>query len=511
MRAMKEVESDDPAGIQFPVAADGRRSTTAAGQAVLAAAVRALDPALAQEILSRSDWRRCYGRYLVRLVTLALASGDEAVSIVTDGTARVHESFRFLRDGDDMTPVEAMARYDRPLFGTAAVAGTGERQTELRIPYRGEELAGDALRRQLDDWVAGGKLEPSAAEALRQLQDRPAWLDLRDLHFALLGAAAEVGPFAVLSRLGANIMAVDLDRPHVWRRLIATARAGAGRMYLPVREPLDADCDDERLAAAAGADLLTMTPEIRTWLAGFEAPFCLGGYAYLHGPDHVRVEVAMDAIMASLTGARRDLALAFLLTPTDVFVIPDDAARAARADYESAGPAALWRAPLRLLSGGRLYAPNAARDVAGADGARYGLYDGIVPQQGPNYALAKRIQKWRALIARAAGHRVSANVAPSTATASVVMRKEFAAAFAGAKHYGVEVFEPATTNALMAALLIHDLREDACAANPAQPLGHPLELFMDKAVHGGLWRAGLQLRSVLVIAAIRGLLGERAG
>ncbi len=166
---------------------------------------------------------------------------------------------------------------------------------------------------------------------------------------------------------------------------------------------------------------------------------------------------------------------------------------------------------LRALSGGRLYAPNAERDLPGPAGRTYGLYDGVVPQQGPNYALAKRIQKWRALSARAAGHRVSANVAPSTATASVLMRRDFAAAFAGAKHYGVEVFEPATTNAIMAALLVHDLRDDACPANPDVTLGHPLELFMDKSVHGGLWRAGLQLRSVLAIAAIRGFLGGAVG
>jgi hypothetical protein len=497
------------AGVQFPVGADGRRSTTRTGQAVLAAAVGRVDAGLAEAISRESDWRRRYGAHLVDFVTLALERGGEAVTIVDDGLAAVHETFRFHRRGREITPREAMGRYADPAFATATVAGNGERQTELQVPVRGEQLRGDALRRQLDDWAERGKLEPGAVDALRRLQDRPDWLDLRDLHFALLGAGAEVGPFEVLSRLGANLLAVDLDRAHVWRRLIATARAGAGCMHFPVREALPDDAADDRIAAVAGADLLTMTPEIRTWLAGFDTPFCIGGYAYLHGPDHVRVEVAMDAIMEDLTRDRRDIALAFLLTPTDVFVVPEEAARAARAAYEAAGAAALWRAPLRALSGGRLYAPNAEQDVYDANGKRFGLYDGIVPQQGPNYALAKRIQKWRALAARAGGHRVSANVAPSTATASVLMRREFAAAFAGAKHYGVEVFEPATTNAVMAGLLVHDLREDACPANPTVELDHPLELFMNQSVHGGLWRAGLKLRSVLEIAAIRGFLGRR--
>jgi hypothetical protein len=48
------------------------------------------------------------------------------------------------------------------------------------------------------------------------------------------------------------------------------------------------------------------------------------------------------------------------------------------------------------------------------------VIDGIVGAQGPNYILSKRMQAWRAMTARAAGQRVSINVAPSTATASVV-------------------------------------------------------------------------------------------
>ena len=33
------------------------------------------------------------------------------------------------------------------------IEGAGPRVTELRVPYRGGELRGDALRRRLDDWV----------------------------------------------------------------------------------------------------------------------------------------------------------------------------------------------------------------------------------------------------------------------------------------------------------------------------------------------------------------------
>ncbi len=492
-------------GVQFPLSADDRRSSTAASAQIMASAVRALSPALADAMLAEPRWRERYGQHLVALVELAVRSGATAVDVARDGLRAAHDSFQFLRDGESLTPREALRRFAEPRYHTHEVAGGGARQHGLAVPWRGELLSGERLRRQIDAWRAAGVLEPSAAEALHAVCTHQAWLDLRDLHFALLGAGAELGPLAVLSRLGANVVAVDVDRPAVWRRILAVARGGAGRLLLPVTSPLPADADDERIAAAAGSDLLTMAPEVRTWLASLDRPLCLGAYAYLHGQDHVRVEVAMDAIMASLAEQRRDVTLAFLLTPTDVFAVPEEAALTAREDYARAGLRGLWRHPLRTLTRGRLYAPNCERTVTDPDGHRFGLFDGVVPAQGPNYSLAKRIQRWRALSARADGIRVSANVAPATATASVLARRAFAAAYAGAAHYGVDIFEPATSNAIMAALLIHDLRSDTSAANPTVPLAHPLELFMDQAVHGGVWRIGYRLRSVLEIAALRGL------
>ena len=496
---------NDRKGIQFN-AIDGRISTSATGQAVLAAAVRPLDASLAAAIEAERNWRKHYGRYLVALVRLAGERGDETLTLINAGLDALQPAFSFVRGGEALTPRQAMQQHQDDAYRTGVVEGQEAPTTRLEIPYRGEMLSGDSLQRQLDRWLDDGIMEPSAALALQQLSAHPDWLDLRDLHFVLLGAASEIGPCEMLCQLGANVAAVDLDRPALWQKLFTMARKGSGRLLVPLPRELPANADAEQMMASAGADLLCQTPEVRSWLLSIEQPFCIGGYAYLPGQHHVRVEVAMDAIMEDLCTKRPDLSLAFLLTPTDVFATPPEAAAVARNGYRERGPVRCWQDPLHALSGGRLYAPNSATDIVTPEGQPFGLYDGIVPAQGPNYALAKRIQKWRAVSARARGHRVSANVAPSTATASVLTRRDFKAAFAGAGHYGAEIFTPDTCNAVMAALLIHDLRAGDTAADPAAQLAHPLTLFIDCAVHGGLWRAPYQLRSVLEIAALRGLI-----
>jgi len=194
---------------------------------------------------------------------------------------------------------------------------------------------------------------------------------------------------------------------------------------------------------------------------------------------------------------RDDVALAFLATPTDVFAVPADAVARSGYAYDHAGARTLLRQPLRVLSGGRLLRRNYA------PGADPGVNDSLVPQQGPNYALAKRLQRWRATTARAAGSVVSLKVAPPTRTRSVVKNRALAAAYAGAHRFGIEVFEPATSNVLMAALLVHDLR----AGTPAHE--HPWQDEAVGAVHGGLWRGPYDPRSALGLAVVLGLGGAR--
>jgi hypothetical protein len=368
------------------------------------------------------------------------------------------------------------------------------------IPFERQMLAGDALARQLDRWEAAGVCEPPYSSALRELLVHPEWFDLSDRHVVLLGAGSEAGPLAWLARWGARIVAVDLPRAQTWKRIAQAVRAGNGTLLAP--RAADAPEDPQR----CGADLLTQTPEIAEWLARMPQPLDVACIAYADGERHLRVSLAMDAVAVTLCAAEPRTSLAFMATPTDVFAVPQALAQAVMAEYAARGAVKrLTQAALRLASGGRSFVPHieSLHDVAGA--GRWGLVDALVVQQGPNYALAKRLQQWRALVARAEGHRVSAHVTPSTTTTSVVSSPLLAAGFRGARAFGCQVFEPATTRALVAALWVHDLRTRTDKADPAVPLSHPLQLLCDGANHGGLWRVPYLPRSVLPMAALLGL------
>jgi hypothetical protein len=371
------------------------------------------------------------------------------------------------------------------------VLGEGERQAELVVPYRGDELRGAGLRAQLAEWVARGVMEPSAAAAVEEVVDHPEWLRLEGRTVAVLGAGAEMGPLAALLRWGATVAAVDLPREALWERVERTARAGAGRLLVPFDPSISED-------GAFGADLLGEVPEISDWLARLDGRLVLGNYLYADGGTHVRVAAAADALATRLGAARPDTALAFLATPTDAFAVPRDAVeQSTRAYRERSRSAKALGRPLRWATRGRLL------HRAYPPAADPGISDSIVPVQGPNYVLAKRIQRWRATVARRDGQLVSFHVAPSTRTRSVVKNRALAAAFAGAHRFGVEIFEPDTANTLMAALLVHDLSTDT----PSHE--HPWQDEAYAAVHGGLWRAAYEPRSALGLAAALGYASAR--
>lgn len=488
----------DATGLQWPIDAKGKRASGAPGQRIVAAALRGLDTAAADAVVAERDWRHAYPRHWRDLVQAQAARPAGTVASARAGLAAAWGELPFVRAGQPVALADAM-RTPRQVLQTLRLRGSGDaRPAPWTVPHQGKELAGDALARQIDRWEKAGICEAAHAAALRDCQAHPQWFDLSDQHLVLLGAGSEAGPLAWLARWRANLVGIDLARAAPWKRIAATIAAGNATLTAPVApgQPLD--------AAHAGADLLADTPEIAAWLASLGQPLAIANLAYLDGERHLRVSLAMDAISATLCAADARTQLAYMATPTDVFAVPEELATAVMQRYEGRGVVKkLAQFGARLSSGGRGFAPHIEALIDAGDFGRWGLVDALVVEQGPNYALAKRLQQWRALVARADGHRVAFNVAPSTTTASVVSNPLLAAGFRGAKAFGVEVFEPATTNALMAAMWVHQLR------TAPRDFAHPLKLLVHTANHGGLWRLPYLPRSVLPMAALLGFVKRR--
>lgn len=484
---------------------DGRagRSSSTAGKHILARALDALGAfSSAQATRAETRWRRLYPHPITHWVEGAVLRPQAVVASAEAGLAAAWEALAWVGDdGVERDLAEALAAPEGWPLATFTLKGEGAAAVHpWSVPYRGETLQGDALLQQLLHWVESGVLEASAAKALGRCVRHPEWFDLSDRHIALLGAGSEAGPLRWLVRWRANLVAVDLDRPEVWTRIADLVRAGNATLHLPLRGPAGGDWTRQ-----AGVDLLRDAPRAAAWLRSFERPLDVGAFAYADGERHLRVSVAMDLVVRAVLQAQPASSVAYLATPSDVFPVPEASARFAQRRHAGrSGPLRWLQDGLCALTRGGLFRPHYPELMPLPDGRHLGVTDSLVLQQGPNYAVAKRLQQWRALVARAQGHRVSLNVAPGTGTHSVMKNPALAAGYRGASAFQVEVFEPDTTNALMAALWVHDLRTDRAPSDPRVPLAHPLDLVMDQACHGGLWTTAFRPRSVLPAAALLG-------
>lgn len=509
-------EDGSDSGVVFPLH-DGRRSTSAVGRRVVAAALADVDPTGARAAEHDTNWRSGYLAHFRRLVEAGMESPEYWVDIARRGLAAVHRHMEVVAPDGRSHPLADGLRTGGPHLRTVTVHGTAP-ASGFAVPIGDRALAGADLRSRVAAWVADGVAEPSVAPAVDAVIAHPEWLPLAGHTVVVCGAGAEMGPLTSLLRWGATVAAIDLPQPAVWQRILARAGDAAGTLLVPVRAdeargpaagdaagqdvpdefPADDDSSPGRLATIAGVDLLTEPAAIADWITGLPGRLVIGNYAYADGGTHVRLSAAIDAISQQVLAARNDVTLAYLATPTDVFVVPRDAVEHATTAYESRSTTAkVLGRPLRTITRGRLLARNHHPD------ADPGIADALVPAQGPNYALAKRIQRWRATVAAADGVDVSLHVAPSSATTSVTSNRLLAAAFAGAHRFGVEVFDPATANTVMAGLLVADLQR------AGRDFEHPWQAEAHEAVHGGLWRMPWSARSALGLAALLGYASTR--
>lgn len=459
--------------------------------AVVADAVRRYDADLAQQVETCRDWQRAYRGVFRGLTALAASSPAASVGIASDGLRSARHLLRFVT-GHTIAPlhsvdVDAIAAPDG--LDTGRIDGNAKPVPRLEIPFRGALLAEEALWRQLTDWRRRGIIEPAFAAAVERVIDHPEWLSLPGFRVIVTGAAAELGPLRPLLRWGADVLAIDLPGDDRWREISDIAEAGAGRLRYPV-------------TAGPGADITRQFPALVHWIraqSGAERDVrpVFGLYANGPGSQGVRLAAAMDVLVEDLLDHREDAAVAYLGSPTDCYAVPEDVI----ADAHARGhERAIAQNLLRVLTASALYRPIYRTTSPDHLGATWSVADALVPSQGPNHALAHRLLRWRAVLTHTAGRTVSGTVAPPAWTTSLRAHRSLAAAYRGARHFGIEVFEPDTARTLLAAKLIADLLappETSADANPER-------LFAAGAAHGGLWRQPYEPNSILPVAAAVG-------
>ena len=332
-------EPRDPArGVDFPADSQGTVSTTAVGRRACATAAGAVDKKLAAKIAAVSNWRSGYLKPFRYLTEAAAVSYDSAVALSAAGLDYLYDTIEFTRDGVSV-PIRQLPSVESPALRTVEVAGSQQPVRELVVPFEGKRLAGDDLRRTLEDWVTRGTVEPGFAEAVMLVADNPEWLDTSDVAVVVLGVGAEMGPAFSLLRWGGRVVGVDLPNPAIWKRLVASARDSAGTLEVPVPVSTSATATDEEIVQAAGTDLIARTPEVLDLLRSIDlsvslAPTRIALFGYAHVPwfkSHQRMikEAMLPGVTERLemaeAAAERLKSLGYEMIGIDHFARQDDA------------------------------------------------------------------------------------------------------------------------------------------------------------------------------------------
>lgn len=488
-------------GIQYPIDEHAQKpSTTKVAKQILHAALQPVAAITAKKVIQEKNWRKNYPYYFRTLIEGQIQSTENALQSAEAGLKQAQKSMLFQRHTKSISISEAMQQYqNHHIFESHQIIGKGSADIAAwGIPYQGDFLTGQKLLDQLVLWEKNGIIDASNAKALREVHAHPEWFDLSKRTVVLFGAASEAGPLTWLSKWKANIIAIDLPNEKVWQKIKNIIEQGNATLIAPQQT-------NENGQTSLGADLLKQTPEIANWLASFEQQLDLAGIAYLDGEKHVRVSLAMIAIMQKVSQLKADSSLMFMLTPTDIYAVPKHVFTETEIRRKNRGRIEkIVSKAVAKISLSHFFQANDETLFSSNHSTEYGISDCMVIEQGPNYALAKRLQQWYAMLARQGGQKVSINIAPSTTTQSVIKNPLLKAAFEGADLFGVEAFAPETTNAIMAAIWIYDLNCSDSLSNPNNVLEHPLKLIMDNANHGGLWNVPYLVRTALPFSALYG-------
>ena len=342
-----------------------------------------------------------------------------------------HAALGFTPDGGERRPLAELAP-STPLEVEASSTRVGRAGWTPELRHDGESYAGERLveliHRLGRRFHLGTGAGTALHRALTRLDRSGGALDLSGERFALLGAGAEIAPTRYLLEAGATVLWCDVEPPP------PALRETPGRL----------------MHTRGRADLLTRPDQVAATvaeLAADEGPVHLGLFAY--GPGEGR-EWRLGAAMNAVARALPDGALSsvgFYVSPTTP-AAPEAADRAEAERRFAERPA--WQ---RALGAVGLLRPNRSAPD------RPHLADVVVPLQGVSYQATQYVEKVlaaEALRRTRPGLRVSSVVAPVTRTRSM-SHPVFAAAFRGARIFGVEAFPAEVTRTLAALLYVEDL------------------------------------------------------
>lgn len=474
------------------------RSTEFARRTLAAAATD--NPALRENIIGATDWRKWYIRLYGDLAVEEGKSPELLAKMASAGLAQFHAHLN-TSAGEPLAEVMS-AGFASELVETVVIQGSGAKQPISVARHSGplEEVAAS--------WSQSGWAEPGLKESLRFLDQNPNLALNGNLLFAVAGAA-EFAPTEHWLKWGGEVAVVARNNPATWESLIAMARNSGGKMLIPVvREdrttPLS-ELSDYELAQIAGLDMLLHYSEIASWMNELnqkaKEKFILGLYAYTPKINHIRVQAVQEnlAALAMENFSKEKLVFSWLATPTDPAPGPASIGQNQLERFQNRPVGRIIRDSfLGLLSAAR---PARPKFFESETGEKLMLVDASVQQQGPSYSFSKRTQRWRAYLAHYAGFRVSYQISPPARTNSVLRHKILRASYLGAPIFGIKPFEVDVAKSASAAALVRDVLDPAAYSN--RNTTTDLQCF--SAIHGGLWRLAYLNRSVWVVATLLGL------
>lgn len=448
-------EGDRPSGRIVLPRQNGRTSSSVLARGMALAAATA-DPRLAERVKSAEPWREGYRAAMTDLSRVdAPSRGSEAARA---GLAWLTKSLHF---ADGRRIGEARAVEVRG--GSWKVSGSREPRRELSLELDGRDYRGQSLLALLDAWRRRGFIRRSAYDALAEVIDDPGILDLEGWTFACLGASAALSPAPSLLAWGADVAAPVRAGQEKNSALIDAAKSGAGTLILP----------------PAPLDVVRAPEAVAGWIAALDGRIAIVDTLYAPGAKFLLTEAGADVVESLVTRARPDTALAWYGSPTDAYVLSEPP----KAHF-GRGPAA---SALAAYAKARGLGPSRVD----------GVYPGYIAVQGPNYAAAKRIGRWRATVEREAGRTVSYNVGPLSMTRSVLVSRPLRAAYGGLRRLGIEPLPAAASAELMAALLAWDLKNPRAAAES--------DTFLtDKAIDCGLFSCPYEPNGLMAFAVALG-------